>query len=71
MCNCLPVLIYIIIIVLQGATVALSSTQLSISEGSLGSLSESSVCVHLTNVQDGLKRDVVVLLDTIADTAGI
>lgn len=50
---------------------ALSSTQFSISEGDLGSLSELSVCVHLTNVQDGLKRDVVILLDTVADTAGI
>ena len=48
---------------------ALDDAELSMMEGNTGFTSVS-VCAHLTDVRSGLRRDVVLLLNTSQDTAG-
>ena len=54
---------------MTGATVEVNETELSLMEGNQG-LSEVNVCARLTATLDGLERGVVLLLNTVADTAG-
>ena len=56
-------------VLFPGATVLLDTTQQTANEGNSG-VSEFSVCVTLTDVQGGLERDVILLLNTIEGTAG-
>ena len=56
-------------VILPGATVELSDLEVSVSEGNQG-FTNVNICARLTDVQEGLERDVVLLLNSVDDTAG-
>ena len=54
---------------LLGVAVSLTSSQLSVSEGNNGT-TPLDLCVHLTDIQGGLDRDVALSLSTTTSSAG-
>ena len=54
----------------SGATISLETTSVSVGEGDEGMTTAVEICVKLSDVMEGLERDVVVNLNTVEGTAG-